>query len=146
MSSNDDLDARLAKARADMEELERAREERHAAAARLAKVEAAERDVEDAAAIARAEDELGVGKFATVRTPRGVVIVKGPNHMHFRKFVGAKEIGPDEAERLVLSCLVHPTRAAFEVIAEEYPAIPLLLAGAIADLAAGKHTELSGKS
>lgn len=143
---SNDLEARLAKARAEREAIENARQAREAEAAELARVEAAEREVADAKAILDAEEKLGRGKFATVPTPLGVVIVKRPNHMHYRKFIGAKEIGPDDAERLVLTCLVHPSRAAFEQVAEEYPAVPMVAAGAVLDLAAGRQSEIAGKS
>jgi hypothetical protein len=145
-TEDDELEARLAKARAEMEEVERAREARAAAESKRARVEAVERDVADAKAIAAAEEKLGAGKFAAIKTPLGVVIVKRPNHMHYRKFIGAKEIGPDEAERLVLTCLVHPSRSAFEQIVEEYPAVPTIVASQIVDLAAGRQGEISGKS
>ncbi|AKF06079.1 hypothetical protein [Sandaracinus amylolyticus] len=145
-TAHDDLDARLAKARAEMEEVDRAREERASLDAKRARVEAAEREVADAKAIAAAEEKFGRDKIATIKTPLGVVIVKRPNHMHYRKFIGAKDIGPDEAERLVLTCLVHPSRAAFEQIVEEYPAIPTIAATQVVDLAAGRQEELAGKS
>ena len=141
-----DADSRIAAAQAELEALERAREERAAQAAKVARLAELERSVADAKAIAKAEDEHGVARFAAHKTPLGVVIVKRPNHMHYRKFIGSKDIGPDDAERLVLSCLVHPSRSAFEQIAEEYPAIPIEVAGKILDLAAGRQREISEKS
>lgn len=141
-----DEEQRIAKAQAELEQLERQREERAAEAAKSARLAALERSVADAKAIAKAEEDLGIGKFAAHKTPLGVVIVKRPNHMHYRKFIGSKDIGPDDAERLVLTCLVHPSRAEFQTLAEEYPAVPLEVASKVLDLAAGRQGELAGKS
>jgi hypothetical protein len=141
----DELKERLTNARAELESIEQRRAARAAEEAKRNRVEAVEREIENAKAIADAEETLGIGKFATVNTPLGVVIVKRPQHMHYRKFIGLKEIGPDDAEKLARSCLVYPSRAAFERIGEEYPAIPMLVAGAVLDLAAGKQAELAAK-
>jgi hypothetical protein len=143
--SKADVAARIAAARAELEELEKAREAREALAAE-SKLEELEREVADAKAIAKAEEEHGAGKFAAVKTPLGVVIVKRPEHMHYRRFIGSKDIGIDDAERLVLTCLVHPSRAEFQRISEEYAAIPLEVAGRVLDLAAGRHAEVGKKS
>lgn len=141
-----DEEQRIAEAEAKLEQLERAREERAAKAAKARRLEDLERSVADAEAIAKAEEDLGVGKFAAHRTPLGVVIVKRPNHMHYRKFVSLKEHTPDDAERLVLQCLVHPSKGAFQQISEEYPAAMLKVAELVVDLAAGRVSEVSGKS
>lgn len=141
-----DLEKRLAAAQAELAAIEQAREARHAAAAERARVDEIERELSNAKAIAAAEESIGVGKFATVPTPAGVVIVKGPNQMHYRKFISAKELTPDDAERLVYQCLVHPSRGEFQAIAAEYPGIPMLAAGAVVELAAGKRAELKEKS
>lgn len=143
---DEELERRLAAARVELEEVERAREERSADAAKLAKVEAVERELSDTKAIAAAEADLGVGKFAIVRTELGAVIVRRPNHMHYRRFINLKDPGSDDAMRLVLTCLVHPARAAFEVLADELPGVPILAAGAVVDLASGRRVEVEGKS
>lgn len=130
---------------AEIERIEAERAAKRATALESVKRAEAERKLADLKALSAAEDELGVGKFAHVETPMGVVIVKRPNHMHFRKFIGSKDIGPDEAERLVHTCLVHPNKAVFAQIAEEYPAIPMQLASKCVELASGKQADLLGK-
>lgn len=141
----EDTNTRIAKARAELEAIEKAREVRAAESAERARVEALELELADAKAIADAEEKLGVGMFRTVPTPLGVVVVKRPNHMHYRRFIETKDIKSDDAERLVLSSLVHPSRAAFQQIAEEYPAIPMIAAGVVIDLASGRKAEIAEK-
>lgn len=143
---DEDLDAQIAELRARKESIERQREEREQAEQKRAQIEALQREVEDEEAIAKAEDKLGKDKIAVVPTPMGAVIVKRPNHMHYRRFISLKDPSADDAERLVLNALVHPSRAAFQAIAEELPAIPVIAAGAVVDLAAGRKSEVTGKS
>lgn len=140
------VDDELAAIAAEMDALDAAAAERSAASAKERRLEAARIELADKKAIANAEAELGAGKFAVIRTVAGAVIVKRPNHMHYRRFINLKEPSSDDAAKLVLTCLVYPSKAAFEVLSEELPAVPVLAAGAVVDLAAGRSGELSGKS
>lgn len=140
---DDDLDARLAAAQAEFEAIEREREARARADEKRRRVEALERDARDARAIAKAEEEIGVGRFAVIKTELGAVIVKRPHHMHYRRFINLAEPKSDDATRLVLTCLVHPSRAQFDALIEELPAVPVIAASAVVDLAAGR--KVSGK-
>lgn len=140
------LDEELAAAKAELEALEHAEEERAAATAKERELAAVRREVADRKAIDKAAEEHGEGKFALIRTDLGVVIVKRPNHMHYRRFINLKDPSSDDATRLVVQCLVHPDKAGFEALSEELPGVPMLAASAVIDLAAGRTKDLSGKS
>lgn len=142
--------------REEMEErLKAARERRAAAEARMelseeealeAELRAEELRAADAEAIAAAEASHGRDRIAVHHTPMGAVIVKRPSAMHFRRFSSLTKVGPDDAERLVQTCLVHPSRSAFDAIADELPAVPVDVAALCVDLARGERPEVSGKS
>lgn len=139
---------RLAAAQAELAALEGLRAERREAAQKRTQLEAAERAVADARALAAAEETLGFGKFAAVSTPLGVVIVKRPNAMQYRKFTAAigDKFPIDELERLVIGCLVHPSKPEYATIADEYPQIPIEVGTLVHRLASGKAAETQEKS
>lgn len=147
---DEDLRARKAKAQAAIAEIEAKRAKREEAGAEAREVERLERKAKDDAAIADAEEKLGeLGlKFAAVETDLGVVIVKRPNPMVFKRW---QDLGADrmvksvEVEKLVRTCLVYPAAESFERLCEELPATPARLASAIVDLANGRAKEVSGK-
>lgn len=141
----DDADKRIAELREKIAGEQRAREERAAAGTKDAQVASLEQQLVDEQAINAAIEKHGEGKVAVHRTPLGAVVTKRPVHMHYRRFINAKDISSDDAHKLVLTCLVHPTAARFEQIVEELPATSLLVAGQLLDLAAGRKVELEGK-
>lgn len=147
MNEREELEARRAKALARKNEIERAREERSALERLRVEVEADERAALDEEAIAKAESEHGpVGpKLRTVTTPLGIVIVKRPNALHFRKFMDAGSVKTTDLEKLIRPCLVHPTAQAFDQILEEVPAVIAELANECAALAGAQRKELGGK-
>lgn len=142
----EDLDARLAAAEAELAELDEQATAKAETAEKLRKLEAAEREIADRKVVAAAEDEHGADKIAVIPTADGVVIVKRPPLMHYRKFANKTDPGLDDATQLALLCLVHPQRPAFTELVEKYPAVPFLAATAIIDLAAGRKADRSGKS
>lgn len=105
----------------------------------------AARALADAKAIAEAERALGKKCLATYDTPRGVVIVKRPNHLLFRKFMDAGEMTVAVCEELIRPCLVHPSRDVFDSYSEEYPAIIIPVANRIAQLAGSRSKDQLGK-
>jgi hypothetical protein len=136
----------LAEVRARLAELAEARQQRHEdPEIALAK---ATQDLADAEAIDTAEREIGrVGdQIATYGTPRGVVIVKRPNHLLFRRFADAPQLTVAVCEELVLTCLVHPSRDVFEQLAEDFPGILAPLASKVSELAGVRAKDTSGKS
>lgn len=140
-----DEDAALAELREKIAAAQRAREERSAANAKSGQLASLEQQLADELAINAAEEKYGEGKFAVHHTPMGAVIIRRPVHMHYRRLMDTKDVKFDDAMKLVLTCLVHPPRASFEAIAEELPAVPILVASKAMDLAAGRKVELEGK-
>lgn len=104
--------------------------------------------IADKRALIAAEKEHG-DRLATFETPEGMIIVRQPSQMRFRKYqavitrLSSKETDSanaqllDESMKLVLECLVHPANTRFDQIVERYPGVPNLLAGRLVELANG---------
>ncbi len=146
MSKIDEMKARLAKANAEKAEHERAIVPDEAAALE-AEVTAAELAAANAKAVREAVEKhgpLGV-KIALVDTALGVVIVKRPNHLHFKRFQDAGEITSAKLHELVQVCVVHPNLERFDALLEELPAVLTRCADAVVSLAGAKGKEVAGK-
>lgn len=136
----DPLDARL-------EELRAARAAREGdkakADARLAKM----REIEKEEALAKLEAEHGpVGTHLHVmETDEGVVIVKRPAPVVFKRFCDAKVQNDEERFKLVQACLVHPDRAAFAILTEKLAGVVPSLTIAINRLAGFRNEDAAGK-
>lgn len=145
---SDELKKRLDAARAKLAEIEAVRAAREEEVAPLAQVEALERAATNAAAIAKAEVDHGpVGKkIRIVDTDLGVIIVKRPNHVLFRKFQDEGKFDTITLDKLVRPCVVYPDHARLDSILDELPATLLRLADAVSVLAGVRKEELSGKS
>ena len=143
-----DLNARLAKAKADLDALAKKRAEREAAQAATDRVEAVERELADAIAIDAAVAEHGpLGKMiAAIDTDLGVVIVKRPHAATFRKFQDTGSMKSADLEKLVRPCLVHPDGEKFGALLEQLPATLLRVANVVTELAGMRSAEVSGKS
>ncbi len=147
MSNTEDLRARLAKAKAEISEHQRAIEPDEEAAL-AAEVEAAELAAANARAIREAVEKYGpVGKkIAVVETPEGVIVLKKANHLHFKRFQDAGEITTETCDMLVRSCVVYPSHERFDALLEELPAALVRCADAVSALAGARSKEVSGKS
>jgi len=110
-------------------------------------LEREERALGDAEALAAAEAKYGPEgqRIRAVETPMGVIIVRRAGQASFRRFMDSPKASVDEAERLVRPCIVHPSRAEFEAIMDEYPALWIRLAGAVSKLAGHRAEELNEK-
>jgi hypothetical protein len=106
-----------------------------------------ERALRDATAIEAAEEEHGpLGrKIAAIDTDLGVVIVKRPNHIAFKRFQDSESATTVEFEKLVRPCLVHPASAEFDRMLEEHPAILTRVANQVVVLAGVRLKEVAGK-
>lgn len=145
---NYDLKQRLETVRAERQKLADEREAREQERALADLVEQEERSLRNERAIAEAEAAHGAlgKKIAAVEARSGVVIVKRPHHVLFRKFTDASKFTSDECEKLVRPSLVYPDKATFDSWAEEEPAIIVRAANACAMLAGVRGEEASGKS
>lgn len=158
--SNDDteLEAELKRIRAEKAELDEQRAGKEKGHLLRVQLEQARRELSDAKAIADAEDAHGpvfiVGetqeveghKVAAVRTSHGVVIVKKPNHLLYRKFQDSGEANFKEFDKLTRPCVVHPTKEQWDHILDEEPAAMSRVASAVCLLAGARIKELQGKS
>lgn len=142
-----ELEQRLQAAKEQRARIEQERFARAPELALLEQVEAEELAAKNAQAIADAEAAHGpMGKkVRAIETSNGVVIVKRPNHLLFRKFQDSGKVSTDECERLVRPCLVYPDAATFDRWAEEEPGIIVRAANACAQLAGIRAEEVAGK-
>ena len=123
--------------------LEEAREQRQAAATKADAIAEEEQAIEDEEAIAKAEQEIGPErkKIYVVRTAAGVVIVKAPNHILFKRFVDTEDKDTVALERLVRPCLVYPPADRFDRMLESKAAILIKIADAVSWLAGWRAKE-----
>lgn len=142
-----ELAERLERVRAERARLAEERQRRETERELLERVEAEELALQDEQVIAKAEDDHGpLGKrIAAVHTRSGVVIVKRPNPVLWKRFVDASKQTADELERLVRPCVVHPDKASFDRYLEEEPALLVRCADHVATLAGVRMGEVSGK-
>lgn len=148
VTAPDDPTARkLAEVRAKRAALDEARARAETERETRDALEREERALADAEALAAAEREYGPEgrKIRAVETPLGLIIVKRSGNAAYRRFMDASKATTDEAERLVKPCVVYPSRAEFERITDEYPALWVRLAGALTLLAGHRNTELQEK-
>lgn len=139
---------RIAKAKAEREQLDAEAEERAELARLQREAIAAENALRDEPHIAKAEEEhgaLGEG-IAVIDTPRGAIVIKRPHHLVFRKFSAKEKPKIDEIEAFVRSCLVYPAKDTFESIAEEFSGTYGACVNAITVLMTNTSKERSGKS
>lgn len=140
------LEQRLAAARERKRAAEAAQHATAAEAQLVAEVETAEREAADAEAIAKATAEHGAGKIAIVETDLGVVIVKRPNPVLYKRFRDKESAKTADLEQLVRPCLVHPDPSRWDAMLEEQPATLDRVADRVVFLAGFRGKELSGKS
>jgi len=133
------------------ERIQRIREQREKLADQRLEGEKAaeiEQEAEDEEAIFKAEQELGERgkKFATVRSPKGVIILKQPNPLKYRQFMDANKFTTTSVEAFILPCRVHPSGGRLDEILKEWPGLLQECADAVVELARGKRKEQEGKS
>lgn len=141
------LTERLQNARIERARLTEERERRELAASLLEEVEAEERALRDEQAIEKAVAEHGpIGvKLAVMHTPLGVIIIKKPNHVLFRRFQDLGKHDVVECEKLIRPCLVHPDKTEFDRYATELPGTIIPLANLACGLCGVKQGEAAGK-
>lgn len=142
-----DLEQRLAAIRAERAAIAERGQKRDANRELLDQVEAEERALKDEQAIEAAIEAHGpLGKkIAAVHTSLGVVIVKRPNHVLFKRFQDSGEATSDEFYKLVLPTLVHPARTVFDSLLEEQPGVLSRIASEVCLLAGVQLKAAAGK-
>jgi hypothetical protein len=141
----DELQAKIAAARARKQAAEAALDEMQARDAGAAELEAVERDAADAEAILKAKSEHGAARIACVATDMGVIILKRPHVAHFKKFQDLEAFKVADVERLVRPCVVHPPADTLDRILDEFPGVLAACAERVAYLAGVRRNDLAAK-
>lgn len=141
----DDLEGRLEAAKERTRKAREARELREQSRELEERVEAAEREAADAEAIEAAEVEHGAKRVMQIPTSSGVVIVKRPNPIHYKRFRDEGDANTEAIDRLVRPCVVYPSLSEFDRILEEEPAVLDRCADRVVRLAGFRVKELEGK-
>jgi hypothetical protein len=140
-------DSQLEQVRAKRRAIERARADKTAREAAASALEEETRALEDEQAILDAETEHGADrkKIYVCRTAAGLVIVKRPHPLLFRKYMDGDEKGSQENEQLIRSCLVYPSVEKFDRMLDDQPALLIELANKVVWLAGFRAKEVSAK-
>jgi DNA gyrase/topoisomerase IV subunit A len=145
MSTIEDKRAELAKLKALTSQVEASRAAQDEEKALDAEIAQAARQLADTKALAEAERTLGKKCIGTYPTERGLVIVKRPNHLIYRRFADAGNMDTATCEELIRPCLVHPSREMFEAYAEELPGIIVPITQLLNTLAGFGRAGTAGK-
>lgn len=138
---------RLAELRAKRKALEQAREARENERAATKAIVDEERAIADEEAIVNAEREHGEMnvKIRIARTPAGMVIVKRPNNLLFRKWADNGKNDSEDLEKLMRPCVIYPTVDVLDRWLSEQPAIAIDIANACTWLAGARARENAAK-
>ncbi len=142
---NDHLRMRLEAARAQRREIEDRRAKRSEDQELAAQVAAEERAVLDQKALEEAEAEIGEKKILAVETTQGLIIVKRPRAMLYKRFRDVGEVKTQDLEKLVRPCIVHPDLSRFDQMCDEEPAILDRCGDRVVTLAGFRAKEAAGK-
>jgi hypothetical protein len=143
----DEAATRLAALKAERARILEAREQREAETATARELEEVTQQLADEKAIDAAIEAHGPldKKIATVQTTAGLVIVKKPNHVLFKRFQDSGESSTDEFTKLVRPCVVYPDKPRFDAMLDDSPGILGPCAKAVCLLAGVKLKEVSAK-
>ena len=142
------LEARLLAARASREAADARRSARDERVRLLAEVEAEERAVRDAEVLEALEAEHGPldKMIRRIDTDEGMVVVKRPNHILYKRFVDRGKTTSEALEQLVRPCVIHPAdKGELARIFEAMPASLMRAADAVVHLAGARKEDIAGK-
>lgn len=139
------LTQRLADAKAAQQRIRDQREALETATELERRVTREEQSAQDQEALLGLEAEHGRDKIGTVETDMGVIVLKRPGSLRYKKFQDLENAKTFDVEKLVRPCVIHPDKNRFDLICEELPATLLRCGNRVAELAGTRHRELSGK-
>lgn len=114
--------------------------------AEQAEVQRLEREALGLEALAKAEREHGSSRVMALETDQGIVIVKAPNHVAYRKWQDTTErVSTEALEQLVFPCIVYPSISEFERILERLPHTLQRCSDAVTVLAGYRKDDLAKK-
>jgi hypothetical protein len=137
---------RLNELRAQRAALEASRAARAEAEAEASAIAAEERAIAEEQAIVDAETKYGrLGEgFQVFATAAGRMLVKRAPSLRMRNYLDEKDSKYDDVLAFVRQQIIYPSLAVFDAAVDQYPAIALQGANALAELA-GFRKELLGK-
>ena len=147
MSTVAELRKELEAARAAAENAESKRAEAAEIAQLKGQIEIEKRRAEEAAKLAELEAQYGTeGRFIRrIDSPDGMVVVKRPAHVAYKQFVDGNKFTLDACNKLVLCCLVYPSKEAYTDLTDKSPAVITAAANEIVKLAGFKAEDNTGK-
>ena len=147
MSTAAELRKELEAAKAAAESAEAKRLEATELADLKAQIELEKRRAEESIKLYELEAQYGTeGRFIRrIDSPDGMVVVKRPAHVAYKQFVDNGKFTLDACNKLVLCCLVYPSKEAYTDLTDKSPAVVTAAANEIVKLAGFKAEDNSGK-
>jgi alpha-ketoglutarate-dependent taurine dioxygenase len=140
---DDDLQRRLRVANERKARFEEARQS-SALARKVAEAEREAADLEVLEGLIEKHGELG-DRIEALHTSEGMVVVKRPNSLHFRRFQELGNAKLADVEKLVRASLVYPDATRFDAIVDALPATLIQAADLVAKLAGVGRGHVEGK-
>lgn len=145
MDEIEQLEAELAAAEAKTKAAKDEEARRIKAADLRAKIQAEQVAARDLPKIAELEGTRGID-FDVVSCRLGLVAVKRPSGVVWKRFTTSKKEARDAAEDLVRACLAYPTASEFTAIIDDQPAALESMALTVGRLAGADLERIQGKS
>lgn len=145
MTEQEKLEAAIADARARREEARAAREAARAPDRLREELAIVTRQAEMDEAYDALETEHGAKELRRIDTEDGrMIVVKRPAPVAFKRFQQSKT-SVDDCDAFVRTCLVHPSKEAYNELTSTYPAKVVEAANAASELAGIRRKEAAGK-
>ncbi len=147
MSEADDTVSELEKLKAELRAVEARRTERSLSSAAAEELAAVKLELANSRALEAAEAKYGAldDYIATYSTKLGVVIVRRPHHVIYKRFADKQKLDMEAIMPLIKNALAYPDYTTFEGWLEELPGIAVPIANVICRLAGVRTTEISEK-
>ena len=142
-----DLQAKLDAAQKRADDAQEARAQAKSQQELIDRIAKVERECIEIETLSKLEAELGLeGKaIKKVETSVGMIVVKKPNHLLYKRFLDSDKLDTTVANKLVRSCIVYPSKEEFDKIMEEEPHAIMRCANAVCELAGVRRDEVLGK-
>jgi len=145
MTEQEKLEAAIADAKAKREEARAAREAARAPDRLREELDIVNRQAEMDEVYDGLETEHGVKEVRRVDTEDGgMLVVKRPAPVAFKRFQQSKA-AVDDCDAFVRTCLVYPSKEAYNGLTSKYPAKIVEAANVASELAGIRRKEASGK-
>ncbi len=154
--STSDLEKELAAVKAERAAREEAREAANREKALAAELAKQKRGIVEDEKFAELLEEYGIGSIGRINTPHGMVVVKAPAPIVYRRLVDElalsehanpriRKSAHDSLEKAVRQCRVYPDPAKFDELAEKVPTLVVVATNMAVDLGRAEAAEEQGK-